>query len=430
MKAVRAFLYFIIGVLFSTWAVFSYAETIPATVYYLASTHTGSTPGEACSNSVAELPVNNTYACGAAYLSANSTQCNVPVKQGTGGVCNQTWYWPVVAHWQCPSTGGWTLNGTQCTRPDPSACTGKDQTPPSYAWVSYFKEQSPFGYRCLDGCKVAQSGPVSHPTMNPNGDTYVGGTHDFHALMKTQYFSEECTVGESGAIAPEPTVDPAKIPPPTIKEPKCAATEGVLTSSSGKVACVPQGTVEARTPVVKTEKKTETFADNSTRTTETVKTTDPATSVTHTGTTVTSTGGQSGTAGTSTSSGTESTNSSGTGTAADGEGDGACDPTKDFCGGPGTSGLYEKKSKTVASVVGDFKTGIMSSGIGSAMTGFFTVSTPGGSCPSWVVDVAFLNTTLNLSQYFCTATAISMMQLVGAVLMFVAAFVGFRWAIL
>lgn len=469
MKTFRAFLYFLVGFLLSACAVLAQAETINATLsttnYKWVNTSWCSYFGQPCSsaNGLPWATVNKAVAdkmaqqqtatCTSYYpepstsTANNGCTClrydNVTMQCATSGAVRGG------ALYECPSGQNWTLSGTTCTRPDcvapqvrnpstgiceapPSRCAGKDQTPASYAWVSFFKGQSPYGYRCVNGCKVVQTGPVDHPTMNPTGETYVGGTHDFHHLMKTQYFSEECTVGESGAIAPEPTVDPSKNPPPNIKEPKCAASEGVLTSSSGKVSCVPQGTVEARTPIVKTEKKTETFADNSTRTTETVTTTDPATSVFHTGTTVTATGGQSGAAGTSTSSGTSSTNSSGTGTAADGEGGGGgdCDPKKDFCGGPGTGGLYEKKSKTVASVVGDFKTGLMSSPVGSASTGFFTVSTPSGACPNWVVEVPFLNVTLNLSQHFCTSTAISMMQLVGAVLMFVAAFVGFRWAIL
>lgn len=197
-----------------------------------------------------------------------------------------------------------------------------------------------------------------------------------------------------------------------------------MTSSSGTVACVPAGTPDARVPAVNSTKKVETYADNSTKTTETTKTTDPATGVADERVTVTSTGGLSGTAGTSSSVQTSSSSGNGSG------GDGTCDPKKDMCGSPGTGGLYTKKSKTVASVVGDFKNGVMSSGIGAAATGFFTVTVPGGACPSWVVNVAYLNTSVDLSQYFCTATALSMMNLVGSVLLFVAGFVGFRWAIL
>ena len=64
------------------------------------------------------------------------------------------------------------------------------------------------------------------------------------------------------------------------------------------------------------------------------------------------------------------------------------------------------------------------------MTGFFTITTPSGGCPNWVINVAFLNVTIDLSQYFCTGTAINMMDLVGSVLLALASFVAFRWAIL
>jgi len=118
-----------------------------------------------------------------------------------------------------------------------------------------------------------------------------------------------------------------------------------LTSSSGKVACIPEGTPSPRKPDVKVREKKETFPDNSTKTTTETKTTDPKTSASHTHTTTTSTGGMAGPAGTT--EGTESETGDGDGDGGDGDGD--CEG--DDCGEgeytpgefPETEGLYTKK---------------------------------------------------------------------------------------
>ncbi|MCG2577594.1 hypothetical protein LZ012_11380 [Dechloromonas sp. XY25] len=189
--------------------------------------------------------------------------------------------------------------------PPPSRCAGKDQLPPTFAWVSFNKGNSPYGSRCNAGCLVYQTGPVSHPTMNPNGDAYVGGTHDRHELMKTQYTATECTVGQDGAVAPEPTVEPNKAPPPTPKKPNCDASEGVLTTSKGTVACVPEGTVEARKPTVQRAESKATAPNGDVTVTNKTTTTDPATGAkeTVTSTTTTTFGGGSTTKTESTTSG-------------------------------------------------------------------------------------------------------------------------------
>lgn len=267
---------------------------------------------------------------------------------------------------------------------------------------------------CVGNCQVFAS---EGGTVLKNGSVLGGATSTGWACAGTG----EGTAQRSPAPKDTTPVDETKI-----HDPVCADGEGVGTSASGKVLCIPPGTPDTSTPVVKKSTKTETFSDNTTKTTTEVITIDPNTSASSTVTIVIGTGGQSGT-GTTTSVRNESGSG---GTSGNGSGEGSCDPTKDFCGGPGTSGLYTKKTKTVAGVVGDFKNGVMSSGIGSAATGFFNVTTPSGGCPNWVVEVPYLNVTLNVSQYFCTAAAISMMNLVGAVLLFVASFVGFRWAIL
>jgi len=97
---------------------------------------------------------------------------------------------------------------------------------------------------------------------------------------------------------------------PTIPNhrPKCLPGEGVLTSSSGTVACVPSGTPSS-TPVVRTEKQTQQFPDGSTRTTETTYTKDPVSQVQDSQQQITNTpatgggAGQAGAVGTTTASG-------------------------------------------------------------------------------------------------------------------------------
>jgi len=442
MKQFRNLLYFIVGLLLAVNFTLAHANYAPTITYVYNGTGCTNKPSAA-----ACCEATRAYN-GAAWVVADYTEtsCHITLAPSysqtlaitryvfsttcpnggtlTGGVCVHT----------CPAGQFETTSGAcvaacpagETQNPDGScvsACLAKANQPPSYMWHTNLKGVDMSGQRCSDGCMVTVALDTS------TTDYYYTAT-TITMRMSTSFTGQSCTVGES-TPAPDP-VPPAQPPTPP-KKPVCAATEGVLTSSSGTVACVPPGTPSAEVPKVSVKKTTETFDDGSKKITTETTTQAPSTGATDINKSVQTTPNSSGTAGTAgipgtTGSGTSSVSDSN----GDGQGDGGgdCDPQKDFCGGPGTSGLYEKKSKTVASVVGDFKTGIMSSGIGSASTGFFTVSTPGGSCPTWVVDVAFLQTTLNLSQYFCTATAISMMQLVGSVLMFVAAFVGFRWAIL
>lgn len=284
------------------------------------------------------------YSCSAVRTSNGQTynmgplNAKMPVCNGSDVFNSST---QMCSGYSCPTGQGWTLSGATCTRPDCAAgqtrqpdgtcknpCEGKDQLPPTFAWISYNKGASPYGIKCDNGCKVWQTGPVSHPTMNPTGETYIGGSHDIHALMKTAYTNEQCTLGQDGATAPN-TPTPAPDIPPDRDKPPCDAGEGVMTSSSGKVGCVPAGTVDASTPQVGTTTSTVTHPDGSTTTTTTTTTRDPTTGATSTTTTITNTPGpgggtQSGEPGTTT--GTSDSNGGGGNGNGDGEEDGS-----DFC---------------------------------------------------------------------------------------------------
>lgn len=337
----------------------------------------------------------------------------------------------------CPTTGNWTLSGSTCTRDDcpagqtrstSGACilmpnciglqtwteadpvcrcnaTSFNAQAHGEAWIEGTGSLADASTGCADGCKF-------------NLGFGLGGGGKWSAVRGSM----------TGETCGGTTAVPAKDPIPN-HPPKCAAGEGVLTSTSGTVACVPSGTPDARVPAVEVAKKVETFPDNSTKTTETATTTDPLTGVKTVSVSITSTGGQSGTAGTSTSSESTGTGATGTGDGS-GAGDGDCDPRKDFCGGPGTGGLYEGKGKTMQSVMQSFKDGVSGSPIGQAATSFLTVTTPGGGCPHWVASVAWFNWSLDIGQYFCTAEAISALNLFGVVLFAVVSFLAFKWAIL
>jgi hypothetical protein len=70
---------------------------------------------------------------------------------------------------------------------------------------------------------------------------------------------------------------PDKTPVEPPKKTPCASGEGVLTSSTGSVNCVPSGVPGAATPVVTNSKDVQVHPDGSKKTTETITTRDPQT---------------------------------------------------------------------------------------------------------------------------------------------------------
>lgn len=376
-----------------------------------------------------------------------------------GGVCQP--------YYSCPSGQGWTLSDTQCTRPDCVApqvrqsdgtCAAPAQQCDMWPGTESTPTNQPANCSCPPGTKwnvgcrktcgggitPGQSVNAGWDMVIPKGQVeacwggcgiqHVAGPYsilkDGSKMAPATYTGWACSGNGPGTQDPSgtPAPDTTKKDKAAQHDPKCGANEGVVTVSTGKLLCLPAGT-DVSVPQVQTKIKTETFSDNSTKTTETTITIDPATSVSDTRSTITATGGLSGTAGTSSSVETSGSNSSGTGTGTDGK-DGTCDPKKDFCGGPTTTGIYTKKTKTVESVMTTFKDGVIASPIGSAITGFFNVTVSSGSCPDWSVDVPVLATRLDIGQHFCTANAIAMMELAGNVLLIGFSIVAFRWAIL
>lgn len=244
---------------------------------------------------------------------------------------------------------------------------------------------------------------------------------------------QTCTVADNTS-APTPPTIPQKAPP-------CAAGEGVLTSSSGTVKCVPSAT-PGNTPTVSTKTKVDTFSDGSKKTTTTTTTTDPVSGATNTSDAVNTTGagggttpGQAGTPGSS-SSNADASNTKGTANEPgqkDQKGDCQIEPDAPHCRefkSPGTDGLYQKKEKTMDSVFSTFSSTVKGSSLGSAASGFFNVSSPSGSCPNWSLTVPFLNVQLDGASFFCSGSILAAMDGAGAVLLALATYIAFTWAFL
>lgn len=96
------------------------------------------------------------------------------------------------------------------------------------------------------------------------------------------------------------------------------------------------------------------------------------------------------------------------------------------------SGLYTDgtltNSKTVSGVVGSFKNRVLSSGIGTAAGGFFTVNQAAGSCPVWSANIPLMGT---LSfDFYCQSTFQDLLPWIKSVLLLIFSVIAFRIAIL
>jgi len=122
---------------------------------------------------------------------------------------------------------------------------------------------------CDNGCMVGLNAPSG--SNNP-GFSYTNGQQ---RLQKYEivYPGAQCT---GGTPLPSAT-EPAKTPPEPPKRPNCSPNEGVVTSSTGQIHCVPEGTPASKPPIVTKEQQTKTNADGTTTTTETTTTRDSQT---------------------------------------------------------------------------------------------------------------------------------------------------------
>lgn len=327
----------------------------------------------------------------------------------------------------CPDST-WTLNGATCER---QSCPAGEvyvdgQCRPECDALQSRTDENPNCHCSQNNVSIGnqvgteRSGSGSIPdSICIGGCTFktgdaIGGGQWWFAITSTPTY-EVCT----GTATEDPM--------PERNTPPCGAGQGVMTSSTGAVKCVPEGTPDARKPDVKVERKKETYPDNSTATTEKTTTTDPATNAEHVQEVRTSSGGMAGAEGTTT---TESESSNGTG-----EGDGNCegedcensgDPFRD----PTGDGFYQKGDRTIRDVIDDFTEKVNNAGAFAAAKNWLTVAPMLGSCGGMTAAVPLLNVTLSLDPYICGGEASVLMSIAGVVVLAMAAFAAWRIAFL
>jgi len=296
----------------------TFAETIgTSTVYY-----TGWTPTQRFSSGDAACSA----ACAPHKASANggNAGCNSSCGMGTDNYCYfSTDRMPscermVAVSIEQGCLTGYTQNGANCERPDcpagqsrnpdgtcQNACEARAQGAPTYAWFkSIVGGQTLEGSYCDGECTVGVN-PASTGTAYNNGKEKI----QRYEIVTT---AAPCT----SSTLPTKT-EASNEPPEPPKKPLCAPTEGVLTTSSGTIACVPPGVPTQSTPEVKKTKSVEQFPDGSTKTIETTYTKDPVSQVQDTKQTITTTpssgggAGQAGPVGVTTVGGSSGTSSGG-----------------------------------------------------------------------------------------------------------------------
>jgi len=267
----------------------------------------------------------------AASAGPSQSNCTYTNWQGNAGLISGD---VLVIRVTCPYGG--TLAGNMCENAPPctapqvrNATTGACEAPPdkcaskagtiSNGWYIFNVGATPSGANCVDGCTMMLEPDPSAPMYYTNGKKN-------RIKMQALYTGASCT-GQNNVPPPQTA---AESPPEPPKEPECSPGEGVLTSSTGKVHCVPSGVPDAPKPKVEKNTEVQNFPDGSKKSTDTTKTTDIETGVTDVRTKTTTSGkpdgspGQAGTPGTSTGSSSSSTSSNGSGTP-DGSG------SSDFC---------------------------------------------------------------------------------------------------
>lgn len=277
----------------------SFGATIPATVaWYVAPSEFG--PGgyyqsasAACSDYAKNYGV-GTFDPSNQLLSASGTlpgaaSCTLTKPwAGWGFSINSTSY--------CPTGTLSNVEGVMsCTVPDPTCNAGESVS------FSIFSGFSVGANQVIGG----DANPYSNGTNRCNGTCSfnVSSISNCPSQVGTVDSPKPITCHGTGVLTGSPCSvnESVASTAPTIPNhrPKCAADEGVLTSSSGTVACVPSG-IPAEKPVVTSSKSTEQFPDGSSKTTETTYTKDPVSQVQDTQQTITNTpaaGGGSGQAG-------------------------------------------------------------------------------------------------------------------------------------
>lgn len=96
------------------------------------------------------------------------------------------------------------------------------------------------------------------------------------------------------------------------------------------------------------------------------------------------------------------------------------------------SGLYTagtlNNSKTFGSVVGDFKTRFLASGIGAGAGGFFNVTATAGACPTWSSNVPMFG--VMTFDFYCGSTFQNLLPWMRSVILIIFSVIAFRIGLL
>lgn len=277
---------------------------------------------------------------------------------------------------------------------------------------------------CAGNCRAYFNGD------SPAGSAVVGGAKHWFAKGYYSQGGEKCSTAQQQA-------QPVGTGTANRPEDTCAANQGSI-KMNGKTVCVDQNSGNDK-PVedskdkssTKTEKTSQTNPDGSTTVTETTTKTDSngnkETTVTKT---TTGTDGKV-TTESETSGSTKPPTTGGTDDGTDEEPKGECEknPSKAGCGGEAApvGTLYTPKDKTFSGVLTAHRNSFMSSSIGSAVGGFFVVSS-GGSCPTWNAQIPFIKADVKIDQ-FCSTWAVAALAILKTAILVAASFFAFRVAV-
>lgn len=449
------------------WIVPAYAETIAATsnnglyqpVRWVASGYTGcnspqnfQTPLE-CANYLAggsrtlKAGYPTTFSDGSVYhYSYNPDSASYDVFPTCPGgttytkVANTFPTCQGAVTYSCPANQNWTLSGSNCTRPDCSAGQTHSSTDgicrtgcaaagtKGTGTAAYGLDKMGTGAMpsslCIDGCSFDTKGLGVGLGADGSGGWMLTVGKSLGTSCATN------TNGTNGTASQNAT--PAQQATDTVS--KCVASGQGWGTVNGVTVC-------SGTPGVTQEKTVSTVqntpASGAASTTETTTTTtcQGGTCTTTQSSKITS--GGAGPGGT----GAGSTTTNGAGSSTEQDQSTFCDqnPTSDKCqqqeAGPAAtvSDLYTKGTKTVADVVGTFKTTVQGAGFYQAAANYFSASIPSGSCSGMSVDVSpplGAAWHIDLGNYLCGSTAAGLYALLGIGVMLAAGWVAFRIAIL
>lgn len=358
------------------------------------------------------------------YVSSGSWSNPAPVCAIAGGApfFNSGWYYPD-AIGQCGS-----LPKTDCS-------TKKGQT-----YTGFSSDISKFpNIGCIDKCEVIST------SIKPGFGGSDGGSGGV-GLWVEGYVGSYTFSGNAGNCQ---TATPSSTPPNALgQQGNCPPGQVYQGTINGKPYCGPPTSNNPYQEKTGTTTTTTNSDGSSSTKTDSQTTKCDGTNCTTTDSSSTSnTGADGGTTitlnpGTSTTTSQDSFCSQHPTAAACGGGGGS--DTPDICkdnpnilacqqaaNGASVDDIYQKKGKTFSDVLDNFKNSVMSSQLGTAFTGYLNVSAMSGSCPDMTLNMpGFGVSSTFLNDIFCGSMFYNILQGCGTVILALASFVAFKWAVL